>query len=557
MKKDQAMLWTDKRLEELEKRIAEAYKKAESEITAKMQAYLDRFAKQDAVMVAKYKSGEISKQDLIEWRTNHFMMGKNWQAVKDTIAQDIANTDLISASIVNDALTDVYAYNANYAYYEMDRAMGMGSGLSFDLYDKKAVESLLSDNPDFMPHYEPKTPIIERWNRQHIQSEMLQGILQGESIPSIAKRMKTVVGMDKNSAIRNARTYTTSVENKAKLDRYSDAEELGIDIVKEWVATLDERTRESHRELDGEQVATDEPFSNGLMFPADPNGAPEEVYNCRCRIVSRIKGHNYDRSGRASKLEDMTYEEWKESKEKEQENQSEQPKEIEFTPASTIEEAEQYAKDHFVVDSKWAGEGSVSFKGMSLENANAINEELTRLFADNEVPKFRNIGMMNFRQNIWKDAKDAPMAYRNYGNGELFFNPNILKNGKSLDAYIEKGKEAFEYCVNNMDKFSGRQLELVKQYAEAGRQTVADSSDNPLKVMLDHEFGHHIDHQIILKDKDFAQVTRDGMEEYGARLSGYALHTRGEYVAESYSAYRNGLGDIDPALAEIFGGIEK
>lgn len=310
--KNWAMDWTDKRLKELEEKIAEAYKTAEKEITAKMQAYLDRFAKQDAVMLAKYKNGEITKAELTEWRTNHFMMGKNWQAVKDSIAGDILKTDAISAGIVNNALIDVYTQNANYAYYELEQ--GTGTGLSFNLYDRNAVENLLKDNPDFMPHYEPKTPIVERWNKQHITSEMLQGIIQGESIPKIAKRMATVVGMEKNSAVRNARTYTTSVENKAKMDRYEEAEEMGIDLEKEWMATLDERTRESHRELDGERVANDEPFSNGLMYPADPSGDPAEVYNCRCRIVPRIKGRQYDRSGRANKLGDMSYEEWKNGK---------------------------------------------------------------------------------------------------------------------------------------------------------------------------------------------------------------------------------------------------
>ena len=324
MTKDPIMKWTDSRLEELEKRIAEAYKKAEAEITAKMQAYLDKFAKQDAVMAQKWKSGEITKKEYVEWRTNHFMIGKNWQAVKDTIAGDVLKTDLISAKLVNDALVDVYTQNANYAYYQLEK--DTGTGLSFDLYDKKAVENLLKDDPDFIPHYEPKTPIVERWNKQHIQSEMLQGILQGESIPKIAKRMSNVTDMDKNASIRNARTYTTSVENQAKMDRYAEAEDAGIPLEKEWLSTLDERTRESHREIDGTRVANDEPFilinSNGstceMMYPADPNGDPEQVYNCRCRIVARIKGRTVDRSGRTSKLEDKTYEEWKKGKEKEQ-----------------------------------------------------------------------------------------------------------------------------------------------------------------------------------------------------------------------------------------------
>jgi uncharacterized protein with gpF-like domain len=37
--------------------------------------------------------------------------------------------------------------------------------------------------------------------------------------------------------------------------------------------------------IDGEQVAIDKPFSNGLMFPGDSAGGPGEVCNCRCTIM--------------------------------------------------------------------------------------------------------------------------------------------------------------------------------------------------------------------------------------------------------------------------------
>ena len=86
--------------------------------------------------------------------------------------------------------------------------------------------------------------------------------------------------------------------------------ELGFEVMKKWLATLDDRTRESHVDLDGEVVEVDEPFSNGLMYPADPSGEPEEVYNCRCTMISEIKGVQY-KDNRYSKLGDMSYDEWK------------------------------------------------------------------------------------------------------------------------------------------------------------------------------------------------------------------------------------------------------
>lgn len=54
---------------------------------------------------------------------------------------------------------------------------------------------------------------------------------------------------------------------------------------KRWVSHADSQTRSSHRRLNGEIRPIDEPFSNGLMFPNDPNGPLEEVMGCRCKWI--------------------------------------------------------------------------------------------------------------------------------------------------------------------------------------------------------------------------------------------------------------------------------
>jgi uncharacterized protein with gpF-like domain len=53
---------------------------------------------------------------------------------------------------------------------------------------------------------------------------------------------------------------------------------------KEWLATKDGRTRDSHRHLDGEVQAMEQPFSNGLMHPG-ASGPAREVINCRCALL--------------------------------------------------------------------------------------------------------------------------------------------------------------------------------------------------------------------------------------------------------------------------------
>ena len=84
---------------------------------------------------------------------------------------------------------------------------------------------------------------------------------------------------------------------------------MGIDLEKMWVATVDERTRDSHIMLDGEVVDVDSRFSNGLIGPGDQStGDPAEYINCRCTTVSVIDGMRYDNAERFTR---MDYEEWK------------------------------------------------------------------------------------------------------------------------------------------------------------------------------------------------------------------------------------------------------
>ena len=122
----------------------------------------------------------------------------------------------------------------------------------------------------------------------------------------IAGRLSKVTDMNETAAIRNARTMVTGAENKGRQDSYARASADGIILDKEWIETNDKRTRHTHRHkpvgVGGEIVGQDEAFSNGLMYPGDPNGRPEEVYNCfvgETKVASdsdvvRSYKHKYD-----------------------------------------------------------------------------------------------------------------------------------------------------------------------------------------------------------------------------------------------------------------------
>lgn len=161
---------------------------------------------------------------------------------------------------------------------------------SFDMVDRKTVERLVRDGDIQLPYKELDPEKDIRWNTKQFASRLLQGILNGDPIPNIANNLLDVVGYNEASAMRNARTMTTSAENLGRQDSYDELANKGVIQKKVWIATPDDRTRASHLALDGEEVDVDEKFSNGCRYPADPEGRGEEIYNCRCSMRDHIVG---------------------------------------------------------------------------------------------------------------------------------------------------------------------------------------------------------------------------------------------------------------------------
>lgn len=132
-----------------------------------------------------------------------------------------------------------------------------------------------------------------RWNTKKINAEVLQGIIQGESVADIASRFERVTDMNRVSALRNARTAVTGAENKGRMDGYAQAEKMGVKLKKRWMSALDNRVRHTHRALNGQMRENDKPFEvDGyeIMYPGDPMAAPEMVYNCRCTTFAEVMG---------------------------------------------------------------------------------------------------------------------------------------------------------------------------------------------------------------------------------------------------------------------------
>jgi hypothetical protein len=122
-----------------------------------------------------------------------------------------------------------------------------------------------------------------------ITQEVSRGIASGLAYRDIARNIDNASKSGLSNAKRIARTEGHRIQQTSADDARRGAISRGCDVVKQWDATLDSRTRDSHARVDGEIREEDEKFSNGLMFPGDPSGEAAEVVNCRCVALTRAR----------------------------------------------------------------------------------------------------------------------------------------------------------------------------------------------------------------------------------------------------------------------------
>ena len=125
--------------------------------------------------------------------------------------------------------------------------------------------------------------------KKRIQQEISRGIATASSYADIARNLDKVSNIGYNKAARIARTEGHGIQCQAASDAQHAAKDSGADIVKQWDAALDGRTRDSHRMVDGQVRELDEKFSNGMMRPGDSSGGASEVVNCRCALLQRAR----------------------------------------------------------------------------------------------------------------------------------------------------------------------------------------------------------------------------------------------------------------------------
>ena len=150
---------------------------------------------------------------------------------------------------------------------------------------------------------------------------LLQGAIDGKGYAHVAKRITEITEASYKRALRIARTEGGRASSLSTQKGYEDVQRLGIDMKKQWVSTLDNKTRDSHQEMDGQIVGVNEYFKSPISGAKGKGprlmGRASEDINCRCTTISVIEDvvpalRRDNETGEI--IQNMTYTEWLKTK---------------------------------------------------------------------------------------------------------------------------------------------------------------------------------------------------------------------------------------------------
>lgn len=374
---------------------------------------------------------------------------------------------------------------------------GQGIPLILPLDQNAAVKAVITDSQIQESLYNHLGVNIKQL-KQAIRQEITRGIASNMPFADIARNISNRSKAPLSRAKTIVRTEGHRIQQASANDARDAAKANGCDVVKQWDGTLDGDTRPTHRRLDGQIRETDKPFEmdgKKAMYPGD-FGKAEEDCNCRCVALTRAKWALDEDELKVLKERAKFFEldkkddfaDFEQKYLKAAEKVAEAPK---FVPAKTKQEAVEYAK-------RFAQ--SVSYDGVSLENANKVNEQLTLLTEKYPINQLEEINVSS------KAVMSA--SYRT-----LKLSRNKL--GKALDDDYKVFLQNQEQCRENLqllrDRWAGKKapfaiqknITKLENNLRFTRWGIMDSYADKVKVVVTHEYGH------ILSDQYFGMINSE------------------------------------------------
>ena len=301
---------TNDALRRLDRRLQRNYRTALNTALERQKTAIDKLVAFDESKFAGFTAEQLQAQRIVHM--NRVMRETN---VANNIAAELANGGKAASQMIQREMQRVHALNLDWGQYSIDSQAGIY--LDWPMLDRRQMRELMkeSESPFTKIAYRnmgQERPIVRR-----LQNEFTQAMLLGEGRKGLEKRISKVTGQSLAQARRVAQTEVVRVQSAARYESLREAQDMGLEMEKEWNAKMMATTRDTHAELDGVVLGGNERFSNGLLYPGDPDGEPGEVINCHCYIINRLKNvpdsvKKY-REEQAMKKE-TRFEEWQERK---------------------------------------------------------------------------------------------------------------------------------------------------------------------------------------------------------------------------------------------------
>lgn len=240
-------------------------------------------------------------------------------ALRQQVSSILDNMRSNNYQTVQNYLNGCYKEGFAGAMYDLQ---GQGIPLAFPLNQQQVIKTVQLDSKISKGLYGSMKIGMEEIKKR-IADEIARGLSTGASFEKIARNLELVTGIDYNKTLRIIRTEGHRIQNRSALDAMHKAVDCGANIVKQWDATLDENTRNTHAELDGQIVGIDEEFvipsTGATAMTAGEFGDPAEDCNCRCCVLQRASWNldDYDatkmdnESGLLKEFKERDYEQFK------------------------------------------------------------------------------------------------------------------------------------------------------------------------------------------------------------------------------------------------------
>lgn len=248
-------------------RIETVYKKALEEINDKILALKAKDQTQSVIYQLKYQ--EQLKQQI---ENVYSKMAGTWYQTIDEYLKDCYEDSFYSTmyALHQEGIPIVFPFN--------QKDVAQAAAQDFSALSNKLSVNLYADT------YDTARKTIVRISK---------GIAMNSSYATIASEIAKTGTATVNNALRIVRTESHRIHEEVKFKTINEAADKGADVVKQWDASIDRRTRKSHAALDGQLRELDQPFkspTNGhtAMYPGGFGIASEDI-NCRCVVLQRAR----------------------------------------------------------------------------------------------------------------------------------------------------------------------------------------------------------------------------------------------------------------------------